>query len=236
MNTHFYLLTASLALACSTVCFAADAPGGAGVTIKCWVNESGVKECGSVVPPEYASQGHKVLNLQGDVMQQVGREKSPEERNQLLAEEQRKLKEERLRTEQEAQDKKLLDLYPSESDILIARDGKLASVDAAIRVAQDQLDFYRRSLEEAEKTIARDDIKKSKDEYERLNRHTTNLKQQITRFEKMVVTKNQEQEDIKQEYQGYLLRYQEIKRRLRNERFNPPKETPDAASTDKPAP
>ena len=32
---------------------------------KCWTNNEGVKECGNAVPPEYAQQGHEVMNKHG---------------------------------------------------------------------------------------------------------------------------------------------------------------------------
>ena len=53
----------------------ARAPGPA---IKCWVNKDGLRECGNVVPPEYAQGGHSQVTPSGTVREVEGA-KTPEE-------------------------------------------------------------------------------------------------------------------------------------------------------------
>ncbi len=200
-------------------------------TIKCWVNESGVKECGSAIPPQYASQGHKEINTKGEIVKQVGHEKSAEERKALVEQEQKALEAQKQAKEQEAQDRKLLDLYPSESDIEAAKNGKLASIEASVDVTKKQLDFYRLSLKEAEKTASLPDLKK--EERPKLEAHIATLKEQISKFEETIEAKRKESEAAVKEYDDYLQRYREIKRRVMSEKMAAPINKPNPTNPPK---
>jgi hypothetical protein len=198
-------------------------------TIKCWTNESGVKECGSAIPPQYASQGHKEINTKGEVVKQVGHEKSAEERKALVEQEQKALEAQKHSKEQEAQDRKLLDLYPSESDIEAAKNGKLESIKASVDVTQKQLDFYFLSLKEAEKTFALPDLK----ERGKLETHIASLKEQINKFQQTIENKKKESDAAIKEYDDYLLRYREIKRRVMSEKMSAPINKPNPTTPPK---
>jgi len=188
-------------------------------TIKCWINESGVKECGSAIPPQYASQGYQEMNTKGEIVKRVGHEKSAEERDELVKKEQRALENQKHAKEQETQDRKLLDLYPSESDIEAAKNGKLESIKASVDVTQKQLDFYLLSLKEAEKTFNLPNLQK--DEKTKLEGHISGLKEQINKFQQSIDNKKKEHEHAIAEYDDYLLRYREIKRRVMSEKMTP---------------
>jgi len=198
-------------------------------TIKCWKNESGVKECGSAIPPQYASQGHEEMNTKGEIVKQVGHEKSAEERKALVEQEQKALERQKHSKEQEVQDRKLLDLYPSESDIEAAKNGKLESIKASVDVTQKQLDFYLLSLKEAEKTLALPDLK----EKGKLEAHITTLKDQINKFQQSIDNKKKESEAAIKEYDDYLLRYREIKRRVMSEKMSAPINKPNSTTPPK---
>jgi hypothetical protein len=198
-------------------------------TIKCWKNESGVKECGSAIPPQYASQGHEEMNTKGEIVKQVGHEKSAEERKALVEQEQKALEQQKQSKEQEAQDRKLFDLYPSESDIEAAKNGKLESIKASVDVTQKQLDFYLLSLKEAEKTITLPDLK----EKDKLEAHIMSLKEQINKFQQSIDNKRKESETAIKEYDDYLLRYREIKRRVMSEKMSAPINKPNSTTPPK---
>ena len=51
----------------------------AGGGIKCWHNQDGVRECGNVVPPEYAQQGSETKDKFGVTIGATGRAKTLEE-------------------------------------------------------------------------------------------------------------------------------------------------------------
>src|SRR3972149_4543035 len=88
----------AMAALATMLVIAADTVGAA--TVKCWTNNEGVKECGATVPPEYAQQEHKEINKQGIVVNVQERAKTDAEiaeakRQEELAEEERKLAEEK---------------------------------------------------------------------------------------------------------------------------------------------
>ena len=58
--------------------------------IKCWTNKDGVRECGNVVPPEFAQQGHDEVSSGGVTRESTRRAKSLEELKAEHAEAKRK--------------------------------------------------------------------------------------------------------------------------------------------------
>lgn len=184
------------------------APVSAG-SIKCWTNKHGVRECGSIIPPEYVSREHELRDSQGEVIQEVQAEKSVEERRAILEKQRAEEEAKRRKERQEKEDQALLDAYPTAGDILIACNGKAASVDAAVQVAENQVEFYKKSLREAEEL--RDRTKKPSDD---LLLHIKAVKRQLRNFERTIDDKLREKEYIKTEHQKYLHRYQEVKHRL----------------------
>src|SRR3972149_6609434 len=113
---------------------AADTVGAA--TIKCWTNNEGVKEGGTTVPPEYAQQEHEEINKQGMVVNVQERAKTDAEiaedkRQAELAEEERKLAEEK-----SLHDSVLLQAFAKVEDLEAARDDKIAAIESSITLAE----------------------------------------------------------------------------------------------------
>jgi hypothetical protein len=184
-------------------------------TIKCWTNEYGIRECGTVMPPEYAAQEHEIHSSQGTMLiDRVEAQKSPEE----IAELQRLEAEEKARKDAEKrrldEGKALLDAYPTESDIELAREGKLASISAAIDVANNQIEFFKKSLVEAENIHK---INPSKD----VQKHIENLKEQIGKFEGIIVSEEQKKIQTNQEFEVILKKYREYGEFLEKSRSEP---------------
>jgi hypothetical protein len=130
-----------------------------------WVDEDGNIQYSDKIPPSAVKKSHQQLDKQGLVVEKKERAKTPEE----IAEEQRvrKLQEETRRRleKQRAKDRVLLSTYRSEDDIILARDGKLATYDAQIRITynniarlKDRLSYQKKraaSLERQGKAIPR---------------------------------------------------------------------------------
>ncbi|MEW6647505.1 MAG: hypothetical protein AB1450_09925 [Pseudomonadota bacterium] len=57
-------------------------PGSALAAIKCWTNKEGVRECGNVVPPEYAQKETRTVNERGITVEVKERAKTAEELEQ----------------------------------------------------------------------------------------------------------------------------------------------------------
>jgi hypothetical protein len=189
-------------------------------SIKCWQNQDGVRECGSILPPEYASKEHEVRNSKAIVIDKIGREKSKKERQAILDAETLRMETEIKYKQQEKKDRQLLDLYPTENDIFAARDSKFTSIDAGIRMTNGQLNFYLRSLKESKKVYADQIAIKNKDKItkegiEKREKSIQKLTKQIKRFKHFIADKKSEKERINTEFSQYLERHREIKQRFR---------------------
>lgn len=176
----------------------------------CWTNEDDVKECGSVIPPQYVKKEHVLRDDEGRVIKKVDAEKSPEERRAIIRKQHEEEEALRRAEEQEKTDQALLDAYPTAGDILVACNGKAASVNAAILVTKNQLEFYRRTLVEAENALAHNKTPA-------LVKHVNGLQRQIADAEKIILTKEQEKVNIATQHQKFIDRYIEVKRRTKKD-------------------
>lgn len=128
-----------------------------------WVDEQGNVQYSDKLPPAAVEKPHEKLDKRGLVIDKRGRAKTPEE----IAEEERvkTLQEETQRqiAAQEAKDRVLLNSYRSDDDIILSRDGKLATIDSQIRITytnitrlKDRLSGYKKkaaTLERKGKSI-----------------------------------------------------------------------------------
>lgn len=123
-----------------------------------WVDEQGNVQYSDKLPPAVVKKPHEKLDRRGLIIDKTGRAKTPEE----IAEEERvrKLQEETQRqiAMQKAKDRVLLNTYRSEDDIILARDGKLATIDSQIRITytnitrlKDRLSGYKQRAAKRER-------------------------------------------------------------------------------------
>jgi hypothetical protein len=178
--------------------------------IKCWTNSDGIRECGNVLPPEYAQQEHETLNSQGVTTKHFERAKTPEE----LAEAKRladiKAEEERLLKEQYERDQILLQTFSNEDEISMARNGKITAIKTELRLTRasmqntrDRLRTYHQqaaSLERASKPIN-----------DKLASDIKLAEQQIADYETFISSKEKEKELIQANFERDMKRYQELK-------------------------
>lgn len=108
-------------------------PALAGKLLK-WVDNQGQVHYGDKIPPEYAAQQRSELNKQGVTL------KRSEDAARVREEAQEKQRQEQLQTEQKqqaqeqaAKDRRLLDSYASEQDIISIRDRQLAGLEEEIK-------------------------------------------------------------------------------------------------------
>lgn len=175
-----------------------------------WVDENGNVFYSDQIPPDQATKRHQLLDERGIVRKNVRRAKTPEE----IAEErrQRELQAERDRIsrEQAVRDQILLETFPSERDLILARDDRLASVDSAITLATKTLDELRTK-------------------YERLDNEMKNLQadrqpipgnlaidhrrvsNQLNAHSKALQSRKEERENIVAQFEADLLRYRELR-------------------------
>ncbi len=179
--------------------------------IKCWKNSDGFRECGNIVPPEYAQKGHDEINSQGIKTKHHKRALNKEE---LAAEKILKEKEKAERIAKEAKERNdmvLLNTFASEDEIVMARNGKITSIRTEIRLtykslnkAKDRQGVARKQaagLERAGKAVPKavtDKIQQAQ--------------KQIINYEEFIASKKAELDKINGQFENDMARYKELRR------------------------
>jgi hypothetical protein len=182
--------------------------------IKCWTNHEGVRECGNMVPPEYAQQETRTIDKQGITTDIQERAKTPEELEaaRKKAEEEKRIKaeEEARRKKQAAYDRVLLSTFLSEQDIMRSRDRKLSSIDASIEITRITIDKLQEKLD-GEKKRAASLERSGKPVPERSKKDIDNLKKQIAEKNNFIASKGVEKQQLIEKYDADLKRFRELK-------------------------
>jgi len=201
-----------------------QAAPGAGRTIKCWKNDLGIRECGSIVPPEYAQKRIEVINERGIVVQVIDPPKTREQLEQERQVEEKRKAEEQAKKEQAHQDAILLNSYATERDLIIARDTNLKAIQGQLDIAINNLKMLQNNL---------DDLQSQAGNYERsgkkppanLIEHIRTTKMQITKKQEAIQKRQQEKDALAEHYESQLARYRKLKG------IKPGLDTQPAAST-----
>jgi hypothetical protein len=200
MKTPRYLLLLP-ALLCATTAFGER-------TFK-WIDKEGHIHYGNRVPPEYAKQERKVLNERGRTIMVYDAAKTPEQ-----------LEEERQRAnaaaaakviaeKQAVRDRSLLATYLSEQDMLLAKNGKVAAVDALLQLTNSRVESMKKRLLGLTEEAAT---------YERsgkalpvsLESQINKLHEQITTNEAFIKEKENERNIIVRKFDDDIKRYIEL--------------------------
>ena len=113
--------------------------GAAGEFLCCQDPASGRRVCGDTLPPACRGQSYRLIDSTGNVIKEVGRPLTPEQKaEQAVLEKQRKLQEEQAR-EQRRKDQALLDTYSLPEDIDLAQSKAEADVNFSIKAAQSKI-------------------------------------------------------------------------------------------------
>ena len=118
-----------------------------------WVDEKGVVHYTDKLPPEEVNKANVELNKQGVAVKRTEPAPTPEERRAKALDEERQRQLAKQRDEAERQDRALLSSYTSESEIDLARNRSLQTIESVLKSAQaygEQL-TRRRALLEAKK-------------------------------------------------------------------------------------
>lgn len=206
MIPRYFLPAAALSVLCLAITW--SPPGH--TAIKCWTNKEGVRECGNVVPPEYAQEGHEEISTQGMVVKEKGRALTEEE----LAEQRRRAEEEakqkRLAEEQAKRDMVLLQTFSTEEDIMRARDYKVSALEGSIRLAQGRIEKIKADLDKRVAQAAAEE-RSGKAPSESLLKDIESLRRQIKDNEEFIEEKRAEQEKLRTDYDADLERFRELK-------------------------
>jgi len=186
------------------------APGDVQARIKCWTNKEGVRECGNVVPPEYAQQGHEELNKRGIVVDEQERAKTEEELEAQRRRAAKRAAEERARRQQEAADRVLLHTFSSVDDMKLARDGKIAAIESQIKLTENQIDKLENNLAEIIENAANQE-RRGKAPSESTQQDIEKVRSQIARKHEFIEEKRAEQQAVREEFAADIARFKELK-------------------------
>ncbi len=186
-----------------------------------WVDENGHVQYSDKIPPTAVKKSHEELDKRGLVIEKKDRAKTPEE----IAEEQRvrKLQEETRRRleEQRARDRVLLSTYRNEDEIILARDGKLATYDAQIRITYNNIARLKDRLSSHKKRAASLE-RQGKPIPQQLKKGIENTRKEINENYASILRQENGKKQIRAKYALDLKRFREL-RKLKEE--NQPKAT-----------
>ena len=133
-----WLLCAGMSLATTALAGNTSTPG-SDRRVYQWQDEQGVTHYGDRIPPEYASQEHRVINGHGIEIEHTDAQKTPE---QMADEEQRKVD----ATQRATRDKNLLASYVSVQEIEHLRDQRITLLSDQIKQTGQFLDALNKKM------------------------------------------------------------------------------------------
>lgn len=177
---------------------------------KCWTNKEGVKECGTIVPPEYSQKRIEKRNASGRVVEVEKRAKTKEELEELARQAELKKQEDARIAEQKKKDSVLLKTFTRERDILMLRDSKINVIEGLITVTRGNNKALQKKLEKHQKKAANIE-RRGKTPPETLLGDIKSIERQMANNEATIKKKRQQQDELRKEYQGYLERFRHLK-------------------------
>ena len=174
-----------------------------------WVDSKGKVHYSDHVPPEDAGQERKVMDGSGRTIDVIERSKTEEELRELKRIKKIREEEKRQQELQASRDRVLLLTYQSEQEIIVARDNKLSTIELAKEHAQESLTAQRQRLSEIRHKAA---------EFERSSRpiptdvldEMATQQKQIEKTLVYIKTREHEQQQLRDEFAGYIDRYREL--------------------------
>jgi DNA repair exonuclease SbcCD ATPase subunit len=201
-------------LATIVVLICAEFPLPASARIKCWTNREGVRECGNVIPPEYAQKGHREMSSQGITIKEVAKAKTPEELRREREEQARldaeKAEKERIASKRAEHDRVLLSTFATEGDLLLARDGKLQTIDSRIRHAHGIISQLQKKLTSLETHAAKLE-RSGKALPTELHHSIRDMEHRIAEHVAFIEARRKEQQIVRETFASDLERYRELR-------------------------
>ena len=186
--------------------------------IECWTNSDGFRECGNVVPPEYAQGQVNTLNDRGltvEVKERAqSREELAKERRREAEEERRRAKEAVRQEEQKRHDRVLLLTFTTEEELIASGDRKAAAIEATVEVTKSSISSTQKALQKHQQRAAT--LKqRGQPVPERLQEDIVNLKKQIADKQEYVDNELEEKAALNQKNQDDLERFRYLKNQKR---------------------
>jgi hypothetical protein len=194
----------TLALALAVVCAGAEA------ALYRWVDDQGIVHYTDTLPPGQADKGHTEITEGGIRVRTVPPAKTPEELARERELERLRAQQERLLEEQRTADRVLLTTFRSDDDILMARDGKLATIDAMIQVTRNNIRRQQEWLAGLRREAA--DLERAgKPVPNRLRENITGAERAIGGAYETILQREHQKESIREGFERDLKRFRELK-------------------------
>ncbi|MFN2300356.1 MAG: DUF4124 domain-containing protein [Gammaproteobacteria bacterium] len=172
-----------------------------------WVDDNGTTRIADRIPPDVAGKRIEVLNARGMVVRVIEAELTDAQRAHRAAE--RELEEER-RVAREAQarrDRMLLDSYTTVTDLTNARDARLSSLEAQIRVSRDAADNLSRTVEDLAARVEAAGESPPVPLVQRL----TATRDQLNATQRFLEAREKEQADIREQFTADIARFEQLR-------------------------
>ncbi len=180
--------------------------------IKCWTNKDGFRECGNIVPPEYAQQGHEEINERGLTVNTRKRAKTPEEIEAEHKEQERLEAQRKLDEEQATRDRILLATYATEYDMRLAHKGKVAAIDSRIAHAKHLVKRLKENLVELIQDAANQE-RSGKEVSDQTLSRISDVKKQMAEQNDFIKGREQEKALINARFEDELAHFRRLKAR-----------------------
>lgn len=172
-----------------------------------WIDDNGTVRVADRIPPDVTGNRIEVLNARGIVVRVIPADPTDEERAalELAAHEA-----EQARVTQAAQarrDRMLLDSYTSVDDLMLARDARLSSLEAQIRVSRDAAENLERAVDDLATRVEH-----ATNPAPALLERLAATREQLEATQRFLETREQEQVDIREQFEADIARFE----RLRN--------------------
>ena len=175
-----------------------------------WVDEEGNVHYTDKIPPTQVERGHDKLSDKGIRVDTVAPAKTPEEIQREKELERRRKQQERLIAAQRAADLSLLSNYRGVDDLLMARDGQLASVDVMIQATKDNIRRQQEWLRGLRSEAANME-RAGKELPQDLRDNIARTEREINNSYAMIVTREQQKKGIRDDFDRDRRRFIKLK-------------------------
>lgn len=175
-----------------------------------WVDKQGNVFYGDKIPPEYAAQGSEELSEQGVVVKNNAPPLTEQQRAEAQRQEKLKDAQERIAKEKRAHDRMLLSTFSTEDDLIMTRNGKVASIDAMINATKSRNQSLQKSLT-AMRASAAERERNGQVIPDKLRKDIAAMQNQIRDNISYIASKQREQEDLRTQFETDLGRFRELK-------------------------
>jgi len=182
-------------------------PGPAHAAMYKWVDEKGVVHYTDQLPPDAVDKARSELNKQGVTVKQTDKALTPEQRRAIEQDSQRQKLLARQQEDLARRDRALLSSYTSESEIDLARNRSLQTIN---NVVQSTLAYSDQLSKRKVEVEAKKEEMKGKPSAAVLDRELENIDAELARQSELIAQKKRETDTVIAKYDADKQRWREL--------------------------